>query len=307
LPGLEEARRQFNRGELPTGCLTQRSKLFAWYTAMGWRHKGNRSYYYRQHREGKRVVSTYLPGELGKAWSDAQKGEHRLRKLLKEFKRELVANDRPALELHRDVKRVADLMMVASGHHKPARHWRKIRDMSKLPAIKVNPPAPGAETTRMMDRAAKGDSSVYPEVVAFLDDPERGEAFVNGIGSMANLTRIKMVESLAGGDVLLEEAFHRRLEHIREMTAGPNPSPMEALLAETISINWLVLYRHRYHVANMKGQNIPYVEFHMKCAEQAHRQYMASILTLARVRKCALPNLLQFNIAQSGHQQVVNG
>ena len=274
---------------------------------MGWKLRGTKAYYYRVYREDGKVCSHYLPGELGRAWADMQQTRHRERKQFRDFKRTLIADDKPALELSIEVGRVADLAMIAAGYHKPRRQWRKIRDMSKLPATTAKAPANGAETKRLMDRAFRGDPTCYEEVLALLADGERGQALIHGIGSMANAALNRMIDALAGKDILLEQALHARQEHVRESTAGPNPSPMEAILAQAISFDSLVLYRHQVLIADLKGCNIPYVEFHTRMADSAHRRMCRSILTLARVRRCALPNLVQFNIAQGSPQQVNNG
>src|SRR5262249_16113299 len=157
-----------------------------------------------------------------------------------------------------EVHRFVALVMVAVGFHLHERAWRRRRmgrEVGRKP--KVKPPAPGAETNRLIERAAAGDDSCHDEVLALLDDPARGPVLVQALFSMANIARNKVIEQVAGKDILATEAIHRKLESIRIAMEGDNPSAIEMLLAERIATCWLVVWRYEYRAANVNAVTMP--------------------------------------------------
>jgi hypothetical protein len=271
---------------------------------MSWKRVGKKSYYYWNRRENGRVVSTYLRGDLGQSWAGCQETKNEREKDFRDHKRLLNSWDSPIRDLHREVDRFVALAMVGAGYHKPRRQWRKLR-MGTLPATtKVKAPANGEEVERLFYRASRGDKTCREEVRALLDCPDRGPCLIDGVGSMANMVRVSLVEQIAGKDIFLQEALPLRLEHMHNAIAGPDPSPLEALLAETIVIDWLYLYRHQSLVTRIQGVQLDHLDFLGKMVDKAHRRFMKSIETMARIRRCAIPNLSAVFIAQSGMTQI---
>ena len=105
-------------------------------------------------------------------------------------------------------------------------------------------------------------------------------------------------------DVKMKKALRNDLDHYALELAGPNPSPAEALLAQTVSINWFAL---RVAEANFladesspDGTTFQQSEHAQKRLDRAHRRLLASLKTLATIRRLGVPTI-QVNLA---HQQV---
>jgi hypothetical protein len=79
---------------------------------------------------------------------------------------------------------------------------------------------------------------------------------------------------------------------------GPNPTPIERLLAERASICWFIVNRYESAYVNSKEWTIAQADFQHRKIDKAHARFLSSLLTLARVRKLALPTL-QVNIGQN--------
>jgi hypothetical protein len=171
------------------------------------------------------------------------------------------------------------------------------------------PPKPGKDTDELFDRASRGDDKCYPLALALLADGERGKALVEGIGSVANCLRNRIVDEISGKDILLQAAIHQKLQEIWTCTAGPDPSQIEVLLAERIAICWLLVYRYelQYALALKAGSlNIKQAEWWQKKITMAHNRLMSAIVALAKVRRLAGPSLQQINLAVAHGPQLVN-
>ena len=163
---------------------------------------------------------------------------------------------------------------------------------------KSKPPAPGQETDDVFSRAKKGDESCLPQVRALLDDGEYGRSLRESAGSSAEWLRQNLIEKAAGKNVLVREAIEQKLDGLRAELEGPNPTPIERLLAERASLCWFIVNRYENAYVNSKEWTIPQADFQHRKIDKAHARFISSLLTLARVRKLALPTL-QVNIARN--------
>jgi len=114
-----------------------------------------------------------------------------------------------------------------------------------------------------------------------------------------------LVTFLAKNNLVRQECLRREVMAVRKQAAGPDPSPLEALLAERIAVCWLQvkLYEALYAVsfgANNVVSSLP----HQKRIDLVNRRYLATIKTLAQVRRLQIPLSLHVNIAAQGGQQV---
>jgi hypothetical protein len=94
-----------------------------------------------------------------------------------------------------------------------------------------------------------------------------------------------------------KEAFRRKLIEVREELAGPNPSPLESLLAERAAICWLTVNYYEILFAQSTRLASRDAEHHQRRIDAAHRRFLSAAKTLATVRKLALP-AIQVNIAE---------
>jgi hypothetical protein len=162
---------------------------------------------------------------------------------------------------------------------------------------KTEPPAPGQETRALLQRAGKGDESAREAVRSLLADGDRGRDLVESFGSPAKWLVRSIVAKAAGRDLTVQEAALQKLDAVRTELEGPNPTPMERLLAERISICWFVAnwYEDAF-IESIKGMSIPQASFHLGRIDKAHARFLKAIRALAQVRRL-VPPVVQVNIA----------
>jgi hypothetical protein len=92
-----------------------------------------------------------------------------------------------------------------------------------------------------------------------------------------------------------------RLQSVASEFAGPDPSPVELVLAETAAINWYALrmYEGKLYSATSGKDGITHkqTDFYMRCIDRSHRRFMQTLKTIALIRRLGVPGL-QINVAQ---------
>jgi hypothetical protein len=174
-----------------------------------------------------------------------------------------------------------------------------------VPSNGVKAPTPGPEMEAFRKKAAKGDESCLPQVHALLSDPERGEMVTAYCGSSGEWLRTSIANKASGGNLLTREAIHRQIDSVRAELEGPNPTPIERLLAERASLCWQIAnwYESRF-IENTGDMSIGQADYQQRRLDRAHRRFLSAVETLARVRKLAVP-MLQVNVAKN--QQINTG
>lgn len=277
---------------------------------MALEHRNGRVYYYRSRRIGKRVRKEYqgagypatLMAQLDgidrdrKDYADWEKQEKR------ERRRKWCAGLREALGRANQI--IADALSAA-GWHQHKREWRKRRGVTMTtdlatvigtwtPDVLERQAGPLAQD--VANKAAKGDRSTLPAVRQYLDNP----AAVALWGDPGRTVLERWVKLYARTDLVTEEAMFRHAQALRESLTGPNPTALDALLAERVVLAWVTLSVLEGWQARMvqgwiekptvKPETMlnvfaPHVDY-------AHRQFMAACRTLAKVRRVKLPDVL---------------
>jgi hypothetical protein len=81
--------------------------------------------------------------------------------------------------------------------------------------------------------------------------------------------------------------------------AGPNPTAVERMLAETAATSWFAFRLHEAQHARAitaDGMTLAQSEHAQRRLDRAHRRFLSTVKTLATVRRLALPSL-QINLA----------
>jgi hypothetical protein len=158
------------------------------------------------------------------------------------------------------------------------------------------PSAPTKDIDTLLKRAGEGDRGCLSEVWALLAHPDDGPDYRKGFGSSAEWLRQSIIRKSAGKNVLGQEAIDQELDRIRSELEGPNPTPIERLLAERASLCWFIVHWYENAYANASGWNISQADLQHRKIDKAHARFLSAVRTLAQVRKLALPTL-QVNIA----------
>lgn len=133
----------------------------------------------------------------------------------------------------------------------------------------------GPAARRELRRAVRESA---PEVIACVSDT-------------AGAHRRLLAKTLSAGDPLRQEGLERRCELMEENVAGPNPTPLEELLAERVVSCWLLtdlmeaLVAAQLSPATERRVSPSYLLHMVKLQESANRRYLAAIKALAQVRK----------------------
>jgi hypothetical protein len=151
----------------------------------------------------------------------------------------------------------------------------------------------------IMKRAELGDTSVVPALRTMLreDDDELLDA--------GHLARMALARAASKeGDLLTREIYIRQMEKDAEELAGPNPSPLEKMLAEKVAISRFRCYYYESLSVLQLGQGTLQIDDHRhKRLARANRDFLAACKALTQVRKLELP-FVQLNVAE--RQQVQN-
>lgn len=96
-----------------------------------------------------------------------------------------------------------------------------------------------AQLSECLRRAQEGDESMLPVVRRLVQ--EAGVLERLG-GDLAKSLETEAVQRIAGKNLLLREALLWKLELLRAELAGPDPPPVERLLADRVVLCWLHLH-----------------------------------------------------------------
>ena len=277
---------------------------------MGWKTRRGRPYYYRARREGERVRSAYVgngpEAELAELL-DALKRRARaeLAAGWREERAGLDAADRAGASASAAVDLVVGLTLESAGFRRHNRgEWRRSRmgSMAKLPAFQGRPYPAGAtreEIVDVMTRASEGDESAMPRVRELFEADPSGMLQVAG-GNLSERIERAIVATMAGKNLAWPIAVDLKMEEIRSELAGPDPTPIERLLAERAALCWLEVHALDLRHAHTSGLTFAQAEHKEKLRDRASRRYLAALKALAQVRKLGVV-AFQVNI---GAQQV---
>lgn len=124
---------------------------------------------------------------------------------------------------------------------------------------------------------------------------------------MTNWAVGRLIDWAAGekGNESTKAILWHEIRGMADELAGPDPSPVERVLAETAATAW---FAYRLHEANYvgavkskEGMSLAQSEHAQKRMDRAHRRLLSTLKTLAAVRRLAVP-ALQINLAR--HQQI---
>jgi hypothetical protein len=103
------------------------------------------------------------------------------------------------------------------------------------------------------------------------------------------------------GNEATKQAMRADLDEVTAGFAGPNPTAVEMVLAQTAAILWFVLRMHEAQYVSCsrteEGMTIVQSEHHQHRIDRTHRRLMSTIKTLATVRRLAVP-AVQINVAR---------
>ncbi len=271
-------------------------------------YRNGRPYRYKSSREGGRVVCRYQgSGEtavlidqidaIEREERDSEAERHR------DLWRQLDAVDKPVADLSTLVDALVESALTAAGWHRTGRHpWRKRRTPmppqtpapadDTPPAAGVPPRLPEAEVRKLMDRAQKGDTSAMPALRKWIDQNVTFKFEDAARGAEEAVARL-----MYNTDLLSQESVSRQIRATASNLGGPNPSPIEAMLARRAALCWISVNWSESQYANLlrEGTTMEKSDHYQRRTDRAHRRLLSSLKALASVRRVPL-TAVQVNV-----------
>jgi hypothetical protein len=148
-----------------------------------------------------------------------------------------------------------------------------------------------------LKRALAGDPAVLPQLKqAFDNHPELTGLF----GDLVEHAEQALVQLAAGGNLVAEEALHRRLAELRAELLDSGSSALERLLIDRIIIGWLEVYHGDIDLAQQLVQqpaNLAAALAAQRRLDRAQRRFLAAIRALVTTQKLLRPALSPVQIA----------
>jgi hypothetical protein len=120
----------------------------------------------------------------------------------------------------------------------------------------------------------------------------------------------QLVEWAAGkeGEKNTKSKLYDELDAVAADLAGPTPTPVEQVLADTAATCWFAFRMHEAHNAGCgtNGMTNSQSDHNQRRLDRAHRRLLSTLRTLATVRRLALPSL-QINVARQQVNQLNTG
>jgi hypothetical protein len=149
------------------------------------------------------------------------------------------------------------------------------------------------EIRTLLAKAKKGDETTVPALRRLFG--ERNE-YLRAF-DVADLAKEAILNPMAGKNVAARELLSLRMAQVAEELSGPDPTPIERLLAERAAFCWHLVNAYERNYALADGLSIKQADYHQRRIDAAHKRYLSALKTLATVRKLAVP-VLQVNIAR---------
>jgi hypothetical protein len=158
-----------------------------------------------------------------------------------------------------------------------------------LPARTFDPDAVRA----LIRTAEMGDDRCLPALRQFLrENPSVRRSF-----DLSAIQRRALIEKMYPTRLYSRELLQAQADEVLASVLGPDPTPVERLLAERVAVGWLQVQDADVQVSLANGL-VPALE--LKRADSAYRRYLAALRALAAFRRLPRP-AMQVNI---GEQQV---
>jgi hypothetical protein len=129
---------------------------------------------------------------------------------------------------------------------------------------------------------------------------------------MDNWAVNRLIDWAAGkdGNAKTKASLKEELRDVAAELAGPSPSPVERVIAETAATSWFALRMTEAQYAaaatSEDGMTLAQSEHAQRRIDRSHRRLMSTLKTLAAVRRLALP-AVQINLARQQVNQLNTG
>lgn len=202
------------------------------------------------------------------------------------------------------VEAVAVAVLVEAGYHSHKGTWRRKRMSSEIATKAEAQPAAkpaGEDFGEVLDRLRKGDKEAIPVMRRLLKSGDKADAkwFRESWGNCSKELRDALVRMCTSDkDLIRQVAFRDQMRVMQEEIQGPNPTPLEKLLAERVVYSHFLVCHHERVYAKSGEISFVLANHYRRVIDSAHKRLLQATLALAKVRRLALPPV-QVNIGKN--------
>ena len=135
---------------------------------------------------------------------------------------------------------------------------------------------------QILEAARSGCKQVLPNLQALFNQYPR---IWQMHGDLARACEQKWIDTICGNNLLAAEACRRVVEQKKRELAGPDPSPMEKLLAEEIVVDWLAAKQANLSAAGASSDGPAVAKLRLQRMDSAGRRVRDTCKTLGQVRQ----------------------
>lgn len=140
-----------------------------------------------------------------------------------------------------------------------------------------------AQLNELVREAKSGNAEALPQIRQILNEYP---ALWQHYGDLPRHVESKWIGLLAGDDACLRESIAMRVDELRSELLGKDPSPLETLLVERITMSWfMVRYFDSAVALATRGVPTTQARFMDEQLHRAQKRYTEAIKALAEVRK----------------------
>jgi hypothetical protein len=248
---------------------------------MAWEMRNGKNVYYRSKRKGKKVSREYFGGgdaaRLASALDDAKRRQKQLKgDPVEAIQRQWQEAYKPLDRLSEGTRLLMHAVLLSAGY---------VRGEQAGGCTMTSPVDPViGDLQGLVDRVEAGDAAALPQLRDFLD---KHPQVVGHFGDAARVAVDKWISLYANNNPLLAEGTRRKMVTWVSEIAGPNPSPLEALMSEQIAVCWLQSHYAEAMYAQAVETNASGPVLNEKAHQQdaAHQRLAASLQRLATLQE----------------------
>jgi hypothetical protein len=257
--------------------------------------RGTKVYYYESFRDGGQVSSRYVAsGELAEACAVlADSIRDKIDRLMSRHKRRMAALDRRGRDAQGRLERAWAVERAAAG----AIDSRLQAWFESVEAVFREAMAAagchqhkGSWRRRRMNRLERAEAERRFRERCDLLAATRRAAALGRDGDVAARVLADLAARVAGGSPGLRAAVAAKVARVRGGLEGPDPSPVERLLAERAAVCRLACYEADLACQRFEGTASPrFVTYFERRRDRAQRRFVSAVRAVAVLQKLAVP------------------
>lgn len=262
-------------------------------SSMGLEYRNGKPCFYTKHRVGKTVVSRYIGGGLVAAMAALDAEQRAMERQDASIRRQQVRQaDRLVREATAPIRALVADLLDQAGFYQHKRQWRKRKMADELSRVELD------QLLKRCNLPGASESDITELRRVLRQYPERWKSTTNGL-ARACTHLIEFMPAVA----LVRETTRAAADRVRADLGYADAPALEQLLIDAVVLAYvrLMLAEQDYTNTMHDSPSLDLATYFDRHLTAAHGRYLRSVEALARVRRLAVPALIQ-NIAA---QQVV--